>query len=135
MSSSTRISDLPDTISVSKSRNENSAMGSGTYIPIDVHENPITTATPARRHAFSQSTHLNNQQNAVRRRTPTRGRGLPRRTTTAQLERHGERRGIPAISASTATAAIPPPAKDMPSNTVEYMNDEQIHANYIPKKN
>jgi hypothetical protein len=37
----------------------------------------------------------------------------------------------PAISASTATAAIPPPAKDM-SNTVEYMNDEQIHANYIP---
>jgi hypothetical protein len=27
------------------------------------------------------------------------------------------------------------PAKDMPSNTVEYMNDEQIHANYIPKKN
>jgi hypothetical protein len=23
------------------------------------------------------------------------------------------------------------PAKDM-SNTVEYMNDEQIHANYIP---
>jgi hypothetical protein len=25
--------------------------------------------------------------------------------------------------------------EDMPSNTVEYMNDEQIHANYIPKKN
>jgi hypothetical protein len=24
--------------------------------------------------------------------------------------------------------------EDMPSNTVEYMNDEQIHANYIPKK-
>jgi hypothetical protein len=46
MSSSTRISDLPDTISVSKSRNELSAMGSGTYIPIDVHENPYNNGKP-----------------------------------------------------------------------------------------
>jgi hypothetical protein len=88
-------------------------MGSGTYIPIDVHENPYNNGKPQPEDMpFSQSTHLNNQQNAVR--AENTHTGFARSTDErrpAQLERHGERRGIPAISASTATAAIPPPAK------------------------
>jgi hypothetical protein len=107
-------------------------MGSGTYIPIDVHENPYNNGKPQPEDMPSQSTHLNNQQNAVRAenthgvravyRTTTRPTGTPWGTAwnTSNLS-------INSNSRNTASR------EDMPSNTVEYMNDEQIHA--IPGKN
>lgn len=136
MSSSTRISDLPDTISVSKPRNENSsAMGSGTYIPIDLHENPYNNGKPQPEDMpFSQSTHLNNQQNAVRAENTHTGFARSIQTNDDPPNWNAVGNAVEYQQPRQQQPQYRLPAKDMPSNTVEYMNDEQIHANYIPKK-
>lgn len=141
MSSSTRIMDLPDSINVSRSRNENaSAICSGTsYIPLDIHKNPYGSDPQPEELPFSQSTHLNNQQNAIR--SENTHTGFSRTTPTSDdppnwnaLGNSNEYHQSNTQSQHNQQPQHRLPSRDMPCETAEYMHDEQIHANYVPKK-
>lgn len=144
--SSTRISDLPDSINVSKSRSENGAMGAGIYMPLDIHANPYGTTPQPESIPFSQETHVNNQQNAVRAENthtgfarsmvtneePPNWNAVGNSVEYQQPRNQQQQQHQPQHQPQQPQYRLP--SRDMPNNTDEYTHDEQIHANYVPKK-
>lgn len=134
--STTRISDLPENPSsqtsqnsfqsrnsgdngrVSNNRsggsgNENSDLVANTYMPINGHSNPYGIPDSNRDPKFSsrQGDNFDNEQNSVMTRRMEGG--------------GGERNDSPEFRL---------PSRDIPPGNAGYMHDEEVHANYIPKK-
>jgi hypothetical protein len=136
--SSTRIADLPDTINISKSRGESSsAIGTTAYTPLNIHENPYGTSPQPENLPISQSTHQNNQQNAVR--AENTHTGFSRTIQTNDEIPNWNNIGNDNFQSMPNHQQQQPeyrlPSRDMPrGDTAEYMHDEQTRVNHIPKK-
>lgn len=126
MENITRIADLPENITMQLSNtmtsnnnnvgnfNQGSESINTNYVPINIHPNPygISTQNPIMP-LPQQTTGQQFQQNT---------------TTIQQLDQtqiQKEMNNIPQVKL---------PSRDIPTNTINYINDEEIQANYIPKK-
>jgi hypothetical protein len=119
MENTTRISDLPDSApnytptipAAVETRQQNSAAMPTNYVPINVHPNPYGIST----------------QNPI----PPPGNSVPNPAASQQAPHYLSEEQKHQIQGMQQQRL---PSRDIPRETLEYTQDEEIQANYIPKR-